>query len=149
MKIEHTWGRWILGAGMEFRNGDRKFRRKGEKESFADKYLSRNFLNDTAAQSMQLALGRGVKEGGSRISFICPIRSVIPPPRSLFLFGRIAQVYSGGVNDASYWPRRMRVENTRWIGSVTAERRRALQPAPGSSKARKEERRGGVFFGFT
>ena len=107
------------------------------------------YLNDTAAQSMQLALGRGVKEGGSRISFICPIRSVIPPPRSLFLFGRIAQVYSGGVNDASYWPRRMRVENTRWIGSVTAERRRALQPAPGSSKARKEERRGGVFFGFT
>ena len=65
---------------------------------------------------------------------------MIPPPRSLFLFGRIGQVYSGGVNDASYWPRRMRVENTRRIASVTAGRRRASVGHFESPKRRKTRR---------
>lgn len=62
----------------------------GKRNGSSNKYLSRDFLLSLrySAQSMQL----NEIERGSRISFICPIRSVIPPPRSLFLFPPIDEV---------------------------------------------------------
>lgn len=95
------------------------------------------YLYDTAHNQCSWAKSKGDQEFPSSVRFV---------PWSLrhgpSFYSHLSTKYSDGVNDASYWPRRMRVENTRWIASVTAERWSV-------SKARKEERRGGVFFGFT